>query len=159
MIKIKRHLVIVLILLIILSGCGNDNVDETKIDDNSNDLEEFARDLNKAMFKSKDFDEMKKVFDSYRERINDNVYANYFNVKDRLVASLYYTEAQEIDYEEIEVIVVDEEDKTVIYIASIYTEVFHGNKEFGIEEFKNEIKSLNKYVFKNNILVGFNRVF
>lgn len=161
-----KLLCIFLITVMILVGCGGEG-DSEGSDLDEDDVLEIALDLNKIMNTEDDYILMGDAFDDYRDIISEYTYNKYFDVSSRLVASLYINEGVEkSNYNVLESIVTSKEDSSgeelvVVYI--LYEVEWLDNEDIGEEGLGHgleglQVKGANKYIFRDGILSGFERI-
>ncbi len=133
----------------------NKEIENIKITNNN---VRMSNKLNKAMYEAKDYAEMKEVFDKYEEKIGKETFNNYFDVKNRNVAVLYYLTDSRVEYEKIDEVVGSHNDSKInVYI--FYRLYIYSEGEGIEEETCREITGVNKYTFVKGKLVSFSRLY
>lgn len=161
--RYKVALILLLVCVFAVACVNIENEPDTNINtNNKTEIIEMSQTLTEAMHTSPDFEDMKNIFDYYKDRMNETTFKNYFNVADRLVAIIYHTEAHEVNYELLETIesVSNNKDETLdsIYVVCRVERIYEDDsydEPVMVEDIFTEVY---KYIYRDNKLVGFKKI-
>lgn len=173
--KKRKFLIIFMVLILLVTGCRrkeNESLgDESTFDslDESDevineDIEKISKDLTTIMLTEYDYDIMEAKFRDYKENINDTTYLKYFNTQDRITAVLYEKPGEVDSFNIVDAIHTVRKDSLgnnvdivyVIYKCKIIFEDTELDLDTDIDYIN--MDGVNKFTFRENILVDFEKV-
>lgn len=173
--KKRKFLIIFMVLILLVTGCGRKK--DEYIDDESTfdpldesdemineDIEKISKDLTTIMMTEYDYDTMEAKFSEYKENINDTTYIKYFNTQDRITAVLYEKPGEVDSFNIVDVVHTTRKDSVgnnvdivyVIYRCKIIFEDTELDLDTDIDYIN--MDGVNKFTFRENILVDFEKV-
>lgn len=138
---------------------------EEEIKANIEKIKKMSNELTKIMVLGNDYEEQYNEFLKYKDRINSTTFEKYFNTKNRITAAYYFKDGTTIDFKILETIYSTIQDSSgndvdVVYVIySSQVEIEDQNKQ-GLDSGYTyvEIDGVNKFLYRDSILVGFEKV-
>jgi len=168
---INKILVVVIIIALItynvvtVRNCNNKiyNLQKQYTQANKTDYSsiiDMSKEIDKSINLDNSYIDLQNHLDKYKDRINEEIFSRYFDVKDIVVASMYINKfLEKKSYNIIETIVSDNKDSEGQKLVNIYiiyeTAIIDTAGNTGVSD---SIKGIDKYTYKGDILVNFSKI-